>query len=99
MYQLTEDWKADQIRWVNNGVKQLPKKSPVVKKTYFLLDTENGQTDGFRKHVYQLLDSQQYTIIQYIGNQSLVSQFPHRNATNSSRIFFENLSIDNEENC
>ena len=37
--------------------------------------------------VYQLLDSQHYTIIHYIGDQSLISQFPHRNANTSNRNF------------
>ena len=52
-----------------------------------MLDTENGPSDGFKKQVYQLLDSQQSTLIQYIGDQLLISQFPHRNATNSNRNF------------
>lgn len=58
-----------------------------MKKIYFVLDTENGPSDGFKKQVYQLIDSQQYTLIQYIGDQSLISHFPHRNATNSNRNF------------
>ena len=29
-----DDWRSDQYRWVNQGVHLLPKKNPVIRKTY-----------------------------------------------------------------
>ena len=60
-----DDWKADQIRWINN----------------FILDSENGPSENFKKQVYQMRDNQNYTIVHYIGDHSLIKQFPHRNAS------------------
>ena len=82
-----DDWKADQIRWINNGVTSLPKKCPAVKKSYFILDSENGPSEKFKKQVYQMRDNQNYTIVHYIGDHSLIKQFPHRNATTSNKNF------------
>ena len=66
---------------------RIAKKCPAVKKRYFILDTENGPSESFRKEVYQSIDNQHYTIIHYMGDQSVISQFPHRNATKSKRNF------------
>ena len=34
-----DNWRCDQYRWVNQGVRRLPKKDPLIKKTYFQADT------------------------------------------------------------
>ena len=79
--------QANQIRWINNGVTSLPKKCPVVKKIYFILDTQNGPPEKFKKQVYQMRDNQNYTIVHYIGDHSLIKQFPHRNTTTCNKSF------------
>ena len=87
MVLLTDDWKSNQIRWINDAVHLLPKKNPVFRKRYFILDTENGPSREFKKHVYQPLDSKQITIIHYIGDHSAISKFPHRNCKKGSTAF------------
>lgn len=62
-------------------------KNPVFRKRYYVLDTENGPSRDFKKHVYQLLDSKQITIIHYIGNHSAISKFPHCNSKKGSTAF------------
>ena len=83
----TDDWKSDQIRWKTDAVHLLPKKNPVLRKRYYILDTENGPSKDFKKHVYQLLDSKHITIIHYIGDHSAISKFPHRNSKKGSTAF------------
>ena len=46
------NYTSCQYRWVNNAVRKLPKKQPVVKKTYFQVDTPNGPCSEFVKHSY-----------------------------------------------
>ena len=86
-FPLADDWKSDQIRWKNDAVHLLPKKDPVFRKRYYILDTDNGPSRDFKKHVYQLLDSKQITIIHYTGNHSAISKFPHRNSKKGSTAF------------
>ena len=54
----TNDWKCDQYRWANNGTVQLPRSKPIVKKSYYAIDTPEGLSNDFRKHVYVLLHSE-----------------------------------------
>ena len=42
-----DDWRADQVRWINNGVTALPRKNPVLNKSYF---TPNGPSKSFQWH-------------------------------------------------
>ena len=87
LFKYIDNWKADQMRWRSNGVVQLPKKCPTLKKRYFILDTPNGPSDSFRKEVYQLIDDRDYLLIHYMGDQSAIAQFPHRNTKKSDRNF------------
>ena len=43
----------------------------------------------FKKHVYQLLDSKQITIILYIGNHSAISKFLHYNSKKEVTAFVQ----------
>ena len=38
---MVEDWRCDQYRWINQGVKRLPKKDPVLKKSYIAIEVHN----------------------------------------------------------
>ena len=86
MVLLTDDWKSDQIRWINDAVHLLPKKNPVFRKQYFILDTENDLSREFKKHVYQPLDSKQITIMHYIRDHSAISKFPHCNTVKNREL-------------
>lgn len=77
---LLEDWRCDQHRWINQGVKMLPQKNPCVRKSCFIVDTPNGPSKDFGKHAYQLISSKTFTLIYYLGNENVVIPFFHRNA-------------------
>ena len=79
----TDDWRADQIRWINNGVTALPRKDPVLKKSYFVMDTPNGPSKSFQQHAYQLIGSKEITVIHYIGDETSITKFAHRNGKDS----------------
>ena len=52
-----DDWRCDQYRWVNEDVKQLPRKEPCIKKSYFHIRAPNEISSAeFVQHTYQLLD-------------------------------------------
>ena len=83
----SDDWRADQYRWRNNGVTALPKANPLILKSYFVLDTKEGLNNNFKRHAYQQLDkSNLTTIIHYIGDEALAVAFSHRSRTKSSLV-------------
>ena len=58
------DWRADGHMWSNNGVKKLPKKEPVLTKSYFLLNLGQGKTTNkFKKEAYMCLTMIRYFYI------------------------------------
>ena len=77
----TDDWSSDQYRWVNQGVRSLPKKNPLVRKSYFQVHTPDGPSKEFTRHAYQLLppNSSSITLVHYIGNENAAVDFPHGN--------------------
>ena len=79
---ITEDWRCDLYRWTNQGVRQLPKKDPKVKKSYFQISTPNGPSSAFMKHAYQLLtpSSSKVVLIHYIGDENAAVNFHHGNS-------------------
>ena len=78
----TDDWRCDQYRWQNQGVRKLPKKAPAIKKSYFQVDTPKGASADFTKHAYQLLDpDKRVTLIQYLGDEKVAVKFAHGNTT------------------
>ena len=79
MYIFQDDWKCDGHRWVNNKVGRLPKKDPVVKKTYFVSDSPTGLCNDFRKHAYELLPANNCVLIHYLGNEKASIPFAHGN--------------------
>ena len=80
-----DDWRSDQYRWVNQGVHLLPKKNPVIRKTYYQIQTPEGPGKDFTKHAYQLLSPTKgnVTLIHYIGNEKVAVPFPHGNEKNN----------------
>ena len=85
-----DDWRCDQYRWCNKGVKKLPKHDPKIKKSYFQIDTpDNGASHEFMKHAYQLLspatDKGNAVLIHYLGNEAAARDFPHGNNSQSKR--------------
>ena len=61
-----------------------PGKKPRVRKSYHLIDTPNGPSKDFQHHAYQLPDNKDITVIHYLGNEDLASNFPYCNAKHST---------------
>ncbi len=51
----SDDWRCDQYRWRNQGVTKLPRGDPVIRKMYFVADTNNGISKDFQRNAYQLI--------------------------------------------
>ena len=85
LYYTTDDWRCDQYRWINQGVHNLPKKDPIVQKSYFQISTPHGPSRDFLRHSYQLIPSNHFTLIQYLGDDRTASNIPHGNAMNHTR--------------
>ena len=75
---VVDDWRADQYRWVNQGVTQLPRRQPQLRKHYFAMDTPKGVSKEFQKHAYQLIGKKDLTLIHYLGDENAAVQFNHR---------------------
>jgi hypothetical protein len=94
---IKDDFKVDGYRWYDNGKKKLPSQNPIVKKTYYWLHCKNGRTNGFQKHVYQLVDKKLPLLIHYIGDESLFQSFSHGNSKKNNKNFMPTLpSVLNE---
>ena len=81
-YTCIDDWRCDQHKWVNQGVKLLPKAEPQVRKSYFQINLPSGLSKEFTKHAYNLLPSHQcyLTLIHYLGNEKIAGPFAHGNS-------------------
>ena len=79
-------WHCDQYRWANQGVCQLPKREPQVKKSYFHIETPKGPSSNFMKDAYQLVapSNTSTVLIHYIGDEKEVVDFSHGNASNQT---------------
>ena len=53
----------------------LPKSNPRLRKSYFVVDTPNGPSKDFGKHAYQLISSKTFTLIHYLGNETVAIPF------------------------
>ena len=76
---LTDDWRCDQYRWANQGVRRLPKREPQVKKPYFHIETPKGPSSNFMKHACQLVtpSNTSTVLIHYIiGDEKKLLIFP-----------------------
>ena len=83
-----DDWRCDQWRWCQNGIKKLPKKNPLVVKTYFVTVTPSGNNSLFKRHAYNLIDSREpvMTLVHYIGDHTAALNFAHGNSKDSNRV-------------
>lgn len=87
------DWRADGYRWRQNGTTGIPKKKPAIKKIHFDICTITGTSKSFRKFVYSLSpeDNPEYVVVQYIGDASSASNFPHGKL---SQLYVFDVGVD-----
>eukprot|EP00794_Sanderia_malayensis_P015337 gene15337-16914_t len=86
-----DNWKCDQYRWLNNGPKEIPRRGPLVRKFYYLARVPEGKTFQFQRHAYMLIADTRTpkpVLIHYIGDESIMIDFPHGNAKKSERPFY-----------
>ena len=74
--------------------KKLPKKSPVVRKLYFVSITPDGKNKLFRHNAYSLLEggdtSMHLTLIHYLGNEkTTITDYPHGNSKSDQPKAFD----------
>ena len=82
-YFLDQDWRADSVRWRNNGYYVYPNTS--IKAEYFVLmdgpkqDKRYPQNQGLKKKVYSHSDYPDLFYIRYLGDRGLSKGFCHQN--------------------
>jgi len=72
------DWRADGYRWRQNGTSRIPRKSPVMQKVHFDVQTMEGNCKSFHKFVYSLIGVDDYVVVQYDGDSTVAQPYPHR---------------------
>lgn len=58
-----------------------------MRKSYHLIDTPNSPSKDFQRHAYQLPGNKDITVIHYLGNEDVASNFPHHNAKHSTSTY------------
>ena len=95
MFNISDDWRCDQYRWIHNGCKLLPKSNPKVRKFYFKIqkcksseadDNEHRKVE-FERIAYHLLDNPNIFLIQYIGDNSIAADFSHGNSKSDHKPY------------
>lgn len=78
------------IRWSNGSSKQLPRKSPVYRKTYFYAKGPDGKAlKDFRKDVYFPINNPDHiAVLHYIGNDKISMPGNHGNSLKQTKLFF-----------
>jgi hypothetical protein len=77
---IADDWKADQYRWRNYGVKLYPAKNAICRKTNYKLQLRDTVSSEFTRISYEFLSEPYRVVIQYIGNSDIAVSFPHGNS-------------------
>ena len=77
----------DRYRWRNNGIKLFPTKHPLVRKTTYICQCEDGTTDSFKRITYQFLSDPSRTVVQYLGSSSVTIPSPHGNRVHDDKVY------------
>ena len=64
-------------------MQKLPRKDPIVKKSYFCISNPSGPSNEFTKHAYELVvpNDVHTVLIHYIGNEKCAISYAHGNTT------------------
>ncbi len=77
-YSLQDDWRADGVRWKNNGRKINSRKT--YEKRYYILDLKNSYDSGFKRAVFNEINNSSLKLVHYTGDHNLVVPFAHGNS-------------------
>ena len=86
---ILEDWRCDQHRWINQGVKKLPRKDPLLKKSYFQTITSTGPSNAFTRHAYQKVNESEVNgviLVHYMGDETVTEEFSHGNSKHNDHV-------------
>ena len=68
-------------------MRKLPRKDPLVKKSYFQTLTSNGPSADFSRQAYELVDKADGTIlVHYMGDEKAAEGFSHGNSKHCERM-------------
>ncbi|KAM9425523.1 zinc finger MYM-type protein 1-like [Pholidichthys leucotaenia] len=93
-YQTKDSWRrADGYEWHNNGTARIPRKNPVVIKTYFYIKLPQGPSRDFTKAVYTLIPPGKRVIIHYLGDSALAVPAYSGNASKKRKTYFRKKGL------
>ena len=64
-----------------------PSKKPALKKLYFNLVRTDGPTKQFQRLSFQLLNNKDLVLVQYVGDYTLVEEFPYQNSKSNEKSY------------
>lgn len=83
-----KDIRHDKYIWRCTGVKKLPSWGPLVRKYFFKIRLpDDTYTDEFQKLILEPIDQNRYCVVQYVGNESVFTPFPHGNNRKGTGAF------------
>lgn len=86
------DRRIDDYQWVNDGVKKLPKKSPIVCKVRHRVKVSDGEiitaSSDFVRTEWNLIDSDRFYLFHYTGDESVFKPIKHGNAKKGNKKVF-----------
>lgn len=83
-----KDIRHDKYIWRCTGVKKLPSWGPLVRKYFFKIRLpDDTYTDEFQKLILEPIDQNRYCVLQYVGNESVFTPFPHGNNRKGTGAF------------
>ena len=77
------------IRIAISIIHQLPKTDPVIKKSYFQIDTPEGPSVKVSKHAHQLIvPSNNIVLVHYLGDENIARDFVHGNVKHNTESLY-----------
>lgn len=75
-----KDCRYDDYLWVNCVTRKFPGKHPVMNRHIFKIRLPDRQfSDAFQKHICQFIEEARYSLIHYIGHESVFQPLAHGN--------------------
>ena len=69
------------IAGLKKGAKMIPKQDPKIRKVYFVCALPSGNDKRFKRYAYFSVDTSiDLIILHYVGDESIVIDFPHGNS-------------------
>ena len=93
MFSLTEDWRADGYLWRQNGNGKFTLDGIIAKVVYFKVATGRDEatnviqySNEFKRTIYHHPMIENRVLIEYIGDEKIVTDFEHGNAKTTQKL-------------